>query len=682
LGFQHDPYIWDNAVNRPALVTVDQTPMNVLSIDNVSKKYREAPLFEGVTLGVEADEKVGLIGINGSGKSTLLKIIAGIIQPDTGRVALTRECQVAYLPQNPQFDPDQTVIDAVFAGGNRTMRILGDYEAACHALTETGGHDGRLLERVAVLSHELEAIDGWALENDARTILTQLGIDDVAIKMGTVSGGQAKRVGIAHALMLKPDLLIMDEPTNQLDADTITWLEEYLGRYPGALILVTHDRYFLDRVTTRILEIDRRAVRSFAGSYSYYVSRKEEIEVERANAAQKRETIMRRELAWLQQGARARSTKLKDRVERARQMMSEPVERPAAELDISMGSSRLGKKILEISHISKSYGDQKLIDDFSYTLKPGDRIGVIGPNACGKTTLLDVITGRVLPDAGSIETGQTVVTGYYDQEARDLNEDQRVIDYVREVAEQIDLADGSRINASQMLERFLFPVPVQYDLIARLSGGERRRLYLLRVLMASPNVLLLDEPTNDLDITTLITLEDYLDSFPGCLIVVSHDRYFLDRLVDHLFKFEGGGRIAQYTGNYSEFAEAQRLEAAEARSAGLTGPRARAATGVEQAANRHVISSLGASSGQDGSAPTKDGVRKLSFKEKRELEEVEARIHTAEKKVARIEQQIPLVSSDYVALQALTSELESLKTQLDLDVERWAELAEQANGAS
>src|SRR5262249_26547846 len=310
--------------------------------------------------------------------------------------------------------------------------------------------DHRLLERVAVLSHQLEAVDGWALENEARTVLTQLGLKDTGIKMGAVSGGQAKRVAIAHALMLRPDLLIMDKPTNQLDADTITWLEEYRGRYPGALLLVTHDRYFLDRVTTRILEIDRRTVRSFSGNYSYYVRRKEEIEAERANAAQKRETILRRELAWLQQGAKARSTKLKDRVERARQMMSEPVERPAAELEISMAASRLGKKILEINHVSKSYGGQRLIDDFSYTLKPGDRIGVVGPNGCGKTTLLDIITGRIPPDAGCVETGQTVVTGYYDQEARELNEQQRVIDYVREAAEQIEMADGSRINASQL----------------------------------------------------------------------------------------------------------------------------------------------------------------------------------------------------------------------------------------
>jgi len=655
--------------------------MNVLSVDNVSKRYREEPLFKSVTFGIEADEKVGLIGINGSGKSTLLRIIAGIVEPDAGRVALGRECQVAYLPQNPQFDPNQSVLDAVFAGGNKKMQILGDYEAACLALTEGGGRDSRLLERVAALSHELEMVDGWALENEARTVLNQLGINDVNIRMGTVSGGQAKRVAIAHALMMRPDLLIMDEPTNQLDADTITWLEQYLARYPGALLLVTHDRYFLDRVTTRILEIERQAVRSFAGSYSYYVRRKEEIEAERANAAQKRESILRRELAWLQQGAKARSTKLKNRVERARQLMSEKVERPASELDISMGSSRLGKKILEVDSISKSYGSKTLIKDFSYTMKPGDRIGVIGPNGCGKTTLLDIITGRLRPDAGHVEPGQTVVIGYYDQEARKLNEEQRVIDYVREAAEQIALADGTTINASQLLERFLFPAAVQYDLIARLSGGERRRLYLLRVLMSAPNVLLLDEPTNDLDITTLITLEDYLDAFPGCLIAVSHDRYFLDRLVDQIFKFEGDegdGRISQYPGNYSEFLETHDAQ----RALG-----AQEIPSVEQVEEAQRVRRAGGTGGANSASGTANlqpatsnlqpSTRKLSYKEKRELEEVEARIESSEVRVSQIEAEIARDASDYVRLQALTSELESLKGRLEHDIERWAQLAQQ-----
>ncbi|HKF54762.1 MAG TPA: ABC-F family ATP-binding cassette domain-containing protein, partial [Blastocatellia bacterium] len=530
-----------------------------------------------------------------------------------------------------------------------------------------------LLERVAALSHELEMVDGWALENEARTVLNQLGINDVGISMGAVSGGQAKRVAIAHALMIRPDLLIMDEPTNQLDADTITWLEQYLGRYPGALLLVTHDRYFLDRVTTRILEIDRQAVRSFAGSYQYYVRRKDEIEAERANAAQKRETILRRELAWLQQGAKARSTKLKHRVERARQLMNERVERPAAELDISMASSRLGRKILEIDDISKSFPGKTLIKDFSYTMKPGDRIGVIGPNGCGKTTLLDIITGRLRPDAGRVEPGQTVVIGYYDQEARKLNDEQRVIDYVREAAEQVELADGSTINASQLLERFLFPAAVQYDLIGRLSGGERRRLYLLRVLMSSPNVLLLDEPTNDLDITTLITLEDYLDAFPGCLIVVSHDRYFLDRLVDQIFKFEGDGRIGQYPGNYSEFLETRGVEQAQEVD---RKQRVRAAS---EPASRTTTSS--APNLQPATFDPQPATRKLSYKEKRELDEVESRIASAEARVSQIEAEIARSASDYVRLQALTSELESLKGQLERDVERWAELAEQQNSS-
>ncbi|MGH9828258.1 MAG: ABC-F family ATP-binding cassette domain-containing protein, partial [Blastocatellia bacterium] len=473
---------------------------NILSLEEVRKQYRDDPLFDGVTFGLESDEKVGIIGANGSGKSTLLRIIAGLEVPDRGRVSVTRDKTVAYLPQNPQFDANQTVLDAVFAGGNEIMTLMGDYESACHELSLTQSHDAKLLDRVSLLSHELDIRSGWDIENDARTVLTQLGIDDVAMKMGTASGGQSKRVGLAHTLILRPDLLILDEPTNQLDADTIGWLEDYLAHYSGALLLVTHDRYFLDRVCNRTLEIDRRQVRSFAGNYEFYLKRKEELDAERANLAAKHKSQLRRDLAWLNRGARARRTKQKAHVERAEALKRQPVEGAARELEIQLGSERLGKKILELHGVSKSYDDRKIIDDFSYTLRPGDRIGIIGPNGSGKTTLLDIITGRVKPDAGSVETGQTVVVGYYDQETRELNGEQRVIDYIREGAEEITLADSSRINASQMLEQFLFPAAVQWDVIGRLSGGERRRLYLLRTLMDSPNVLLLDEPTNDLDI--------------------------------------------------------------------------------------------------------------------------------------------------------------------------------------
>ncbi|HVG21187.1 MAG TPA: ABC-F family ATP-binding cassette domain-containing protein [Blastocatellia bacterium] len=625
--------------------------MNIISLEAVSKSYGVKPLFEGVTFGLDDGEKVGVIGTNGSGKSTLLRIIAGREQPDVGRAVMASQRVTAYLPQNPPFDPEKTVLDTVFAASNETMSLLHDYEVACRDLSASGGGDARLLDRVAKLAHQLEAAGGWNLETNAKTVLTRLGITDTSARMGALSGGQRKRVALAHALVSSPDLLILDEPTNHLDADTIAWLETYLARYAGALLLVTHDRYFLDRVTSRIIEIDRGRVQSFAGNYAYYVEKKEEQEAARAAASEKREALMRRELAWLRRGAKARTTKQKARVDRAEELMRQPGEAARPELDISVGFSRMGKKILELDRISKSYGDQKLIEAFSYNLKRGDRIGIIGPNGSGKTTLLDMIVGRVEPDGGRVEKGQTVVIGYYDQENRELNAEQRVIDYVREVAERIETADGQFITASQMLEKFMFPPATQYDVIGRLSGGERRRLYLLRVLMSAPNVLLLDEPTNDLDIQTLVRLEEYLDSFAGCLIVVSHDRYFLDRTAEHVFRFDGGGSVREYPGNYSAFLEARMRDEAEA------GEAAKAAKPV---------------------APARQstGVRKLSYKERREFEELEERIEAAEKRKAEIERRLAESASDFVIVQSLYAELGSLKQQLDNDVDRWAELAE------
>ena len=504
----------------------------------------------------------------------------------------------------------------------------------------------------AKLAHQLEASGAWDMETNAKTVLTQLGITDTGERMESLSGGQRKRVALAKALVARPDLLLLDEPTNHLDADTIAWLETYLARYAGTLLLVTHDRYFLDRVTTRILEIDRSSVQSFAGNYAYYVEKKEEQEAQLSAANAKREALLRRELAWLRRGAKARTTKQKARVGRAEELKQQPVERAKSQLDISVGFSRMGKKILELDAVSKSYGDLKVIEGFSYSLKRSDRIGVIGPNGSGKTTLLEIITGGVEPDAGHVERGQTIVIGYYDQENRELNGAERVIDYIREVAEKIETADGQVITASQMLEKFLFPPSMQYDLIERLSGGERRRLYLLRVLMSAPNILLLDEPTNDLDIQTLVRLEDYLDSFPGCLIIVSHDRYFLDRTVDTIFRFEGDGRVQEYPGNYSAFLESRERE---------------------EAATVETTSRVSTLAPSAKSAVT---IRRLSYKERREFEELEKRIEEAEVRKNEVQRQLAASASDFVLVQALYTELESLNEQLEQDVDRWAELAE------
>ncbi|MBC7910023.1 MAG: ABC-F family ATP-binding cassette domain-containing protein [Pyrinomonadaceae bacterium] len=631
--------------------------MHILSIEAISKNYGLRPLFENVSLGLNSNDRIGVVGVNGSGKSTFLRLIAGEEKPDSGQIVFAEGVSIGYLPQNPPYKAEETVLDAVFAASNAKMKLLLDYERACQELA-LSGQNARLLNLVSELAHRLEASGAWELETTARTVLGKLGITDTTARMGALSGGQRKRVALAHALIENPDLLILDEPTNHLDAETISWLEEFLSRYTGALLLVTHDRYFLDRVTGQILEIDHSTVQSFAGNYAYYLEKKEEQEQARAAQGQKREMLIRRELAWLRRGAKARTRKSKARIDRAENLMSQPKEIAKAALDISVSSSRIGKKVLELRDITKSYDGRVLIEGFSYTLKRGDRIGIIGPNGAGKTTLLEIITGRVEPDKGAVEVGQTIRFGYYDQENRALNEQERVIDYIREVGERIETADGTFITASQMLEKFLFTGAMQYAPIAKLSGGERRRLYLLRILMGAPNVLLLDEPTNDLDIQTLGTLEDYLDSFGGCLIAVSHDRYFLDRTVEHIFRFEGEGRLREYPGNYTAFLETRREEE-------------KAATAASQPVT------TGREARQESRANA-SATRKLSFKERKELETIEARIEAAELRQAEIETELSSNSSDAYLVHQHYKEREQLTEQLARDLERWAELAELA----
>src|SRR5215471_6442065 len=651
--------------------------MNILSLENVSKTYGVKPLFESISFGLDESNKVGVIGANGSGKSTLLRIIAGEERPDTGRVVVANEKVVAYLSQNPSYDPDQTVIEAVFTGGNEALRqkleLVREYEEVCEKLTEQGGSDEKLMNRVADLTRRLETSGAWRLETEAKNILSRLGVSDLRARMGALSGGQRKRVALAHGLIIEPDLLMLDEPTNHLDAETVEWLERYLAEFKGALLLVTHDRYFLDRITNRMLEIDRGRAQTFAGNYGHYLEKKEEQEERQAVEAQKLKQMARRELEWLRRGPKARTTKAKARIDRANELIRQS--RQAASeiegkrsLDIAFESSRLGGKILGLRGVSKSYGGRAIISDFSYQFKRGDRIGVIGPNGAGKTTLLEIIARRIVSDAGEIEAGKTLVIGYYDQENREFDESQRLIDYIKDVAERVQTASGDWITASQMLDRFLFPPAMQYQPIATLSGGERRRLYLLRILMGAPNLLLLDEITNDLDIATLSALEDYLETFPGCLVVVSHDRYFLDRTIDYIFRFEGvsegasegRGWIREYPGDYSAFIEMRDRENAE----------------------RSLTETVtkGASERREESGPARDSTakRKLSFKERRELEELETRIPAAEARKAEVERELDANSSDHVLVHRLYEELQSLNEQLNLDLDRWTELAEMA----
>lgn len=633
--------------------------MNIISLENVSKNYGFKPLFENVTLGFEDTDKIGIIGANGSGKTTLLRVIAGTETPDTGRVVRAGSKTLAYLSQNPPIDEEATVLETIFAASSGVMKTIQDYETACHDLAVE--YSDEKLEKVSRLQHELEINGGWEIETNAKNVLTKLRIFDTSAQMKTLSGGQRKRVALAHELIVKPDILILDEPTNHLDADTIEWLEEYLRRYTGALLLVTHDRYFLDRVTNRIFEIDRGAVQVFAGNYAYYLEKKEEQETLRAVEGHKREQLIKKELAWLRRGAKARTRKSKHRINAAYDLMAQPKEKAKAEIDIAIGSKRLGTKIVEISNLSKSYGDRVLINDFSYLLKRDDRIGIIGENGSGKTTLLEILTDRIKSDSGEIEIGQTVHIGYYDQESRALNENQRVIDYIKDIAEYVTTVDGNQITASQMLDKFLFPPAVQYAVIGNLSGGERRRLYLLRILMASPNVLLLDEPTNDLDIPTLIALEEYLDDFGGALIVVSHDRYFLDRTVDSIFKFETGGKIREFPGDYSAYLEIIEREESEKKDS---------AKEAENRTSVRVTTSL--------ETQEKPKSNKLSFKEKHELEKLEAKIPETENRLAEIENELVQFATDAYKLNELVSEQAKLNAELEQFMERWAELAERA----
>jgi len=632
--------------------------MNIISLENVSKNYGIKPLFENVTLGFEDTDKIGIIGANGSGKSTFLKVVAGTELPDTGKVVRANGKTLAFLSQNPAIDEEATVLETIFAASSGVMKTIQDYEIACHELALE--YSDAKLEKVSRLQHELEINGGWEIETNAKNVLTKLGITDTSAQMKTLSGGQRKRVALAHELIFKPDILILDEPTNHLDADTIAWLEDYLKRYTGALLLVTHDRYFLDRVTNRIFEIDRGTIQSFGGNYAYYLEKKEEQETLRATEGHKREQLIKKELAWLRRGAKARTRKSKHRINAAYELMAQPKEKAKAEMDIAIGSKRLGTKIIELHDVSKSYGDRKLIEDFTYILKRDDRIGIIGANGSGKTTLLEIITNRAKQDAGEIEIGQTVHIGYYDQESRALNEEQRVIDYIKEVAEYVTTVEGNQITASQMLEKFLFPPSAQYSLIGNLSGGERRRLYLLRILMSEPNVLLLDEPTNDLDIPTLIALEEYLDDFAGALIVVSHDRYFLDRTIDSVFKFEGDGKIREFAGDYSAYLEIIEREAAETRS-------------------EFTLQRASTQTAQASAETEKPKSNKLSFKERREFETLETEIAETENRLSEIEKELNEFATDAYKLNQLISEQERLNEKLEADTERWLELSERAD---
>lgn len=519
--------------------------MSIFTLQSVKKDFGIKEILKDASFSLDATDKVGLIGTNGSGKSTLLKMIAGLEPIDGGQLLINSGVRIVYLPQQPDLDENHTVLEQVFADSGEQMALVREYEELSDKLAHAQGDDSsQLMSRLSAVMQRMEASGAWELETNAKIILTKLGIQDFYACIGSLSGGYRKRIALAAALLSEPDVLLMDEPTNHLDALSVEWLQSYLNRYRGAILLITHDRYFLDRVTNRIIEIDRGDIYTYAGNYSYYLEKKALSEESAISSQRKHQGVLRRELEWLKRGPKARSTKQKARIDRVHDMQATEFKQVQGKVDISTLSRRIGKKVIELTNISKGYGDRTLIKDFTYEFSPEDRIGIIGGNGAGKSTLMDIVTGRVQPDSGSVEIGSTIHIGYFDQHSEALlealNENQRVIDYIKEVGEFVKIADGTQISASQMLERFLFPGNQQYAPIHKLSGGEKRRLFLLRVLISAPNILILDEPTNDLDVQTLAVLEDYLEDFTGCVIAVSHDRYFLDRTVDKIFAFEPG----------------------------------------------------------------------------------------------------------------------------------------------
>ncbi|MDD4834237.1 MAG: ABC-F family ATP-binding cassette domain-containing protein [Lutispora sp.] len=618
--------------------------MNILNAENISKSYSEKILLKDIGLGISEGDKIGVIGINGTGKSTFLKIIAGQEAPDKGNITKGSSISIEYLPQSLDFHSEATVLEQIFRGDTPVMKLIREYEKALEAAAG---------ETIIRLTHEMDAMGAWSIEREAKTILTKLGIFDFNAKISTLSGGQKKRIALAAALINPSDLLILDEPTNHLDNDIIDYLEGYLNKRKGALLMVTHDRYFLERVTNKIIELDRGSLYEYDGSYNDFLEKKLLREEMERTSEGKRQNLLRKELAWIKRGAKARTTKQKARIQRFEELRDKEPNFIEDKLEISVGGSRLGKKIIEIHGIDKAYGENNLIRDFSYILLRDDRIGIIGPNGIGKSTLINIIAGKITPDKGEVDIGETVKIGMFSQETYHMADDMRAIEYVREGAEYIANAEGYKLSASQMMELFLFNSTLQWTPIGKLSGGERRRLHLLRVLMEAPNVLLLDEPTNDLDIETLTILEDYLESFPGAVIAVSHDRYFLDKAADKIFYFEGDGSIAQYTGNYSDFKE--RFDSI-----------------IDDKQDNKSIK------GKKLELREKPRALKFTYKEQKEYEVIDEEIEAIEQSIGELEAKLAEAASDYELLQRLLGQKKEQERLLEEKMERWVYLNELA----
>ncbi len=618
--------------------------MNLLTMEHIGKSFTDRELLGDISLGINEGERIGVIGINGTGKSTLLKIIAGLEETDSGTLTKTRGLRIAYLPQTPIFDEGKTILANVTAG--------------------------------LTAEEEYRNITG-----EAKSMLAKLGIPDSDRMAGSLSGGQKKRAALVHTLLLPADLLVLDEPTNHLDASMTEWLEDYLNSFSGAFIMVTHDRYFLDRVTNRIVELDKGKLYSYAANYSRFLELKAEREEMAAATERKAKSLFRMELEWMMRGARARSTKQKAHIGRFETLRDREKPETDGQVTINALSSRLGKKTIVLDHITKSYGDKTYIDDFSYILLSTDRIGIIGPNGCGKSTLLKILTGTIPPDSGTVECGTTIRVGYFSQENEAMDESLRVIDYIRQTADVINTADGT-MTASQLCEKFLFTGSMQYSVIAKLSGGEKRRLYLLKILMEAPNLLVLDEPTNDLDISTLTILEDYLKDFPGILVTVSHDRYFLDKLAGRIFAFEGNGKISQYEGNFSDYKTACRIKQAE-----LTQDHSKEKNAKNSKAEKPDCTQV-QSENNTKTTQTKNNWRtpsttlKFTYKEQKEYDTIDNDIAALEEKLSMLNEEIAKNSSNYSRLTELSAQKEDAEAALNEKMERWVYLNDLAEKIS
>lgn len=616
----------------------------MLTVENLHKSYGDKVLFKSINCTIKKHDRIGLIGVNGTGKSSFLKVIAGIESAESGVIKHAKDYQIEYLAQEPDLDLNMTVMDQIYYGESNIMVTLRNYERALRQL-QVDASDEKAQTHLLHMQEKMDEFGAWEANTEAETILTKLGVTDFDKKISELSGGQMKRVALANALIQPANLLILDEPTNHLDNQSVEWLEAHLASYKGALLLVTHDRYFLNRVTNHIFELDKGNFYIYEGNYEVFLEKKIERELLEEKTQQKHQNTLRRELAWLHRGPRARSTKQKARIGRVGELRETKFDANTGQVDFKVGASRLGKQVIELINVSKAYEEKTVIRDFSRLIKPGDRIGIIGPNGTGKTTLLNIMAKRVEPDDGFVENGETVKIGYYTQGEEELDGAMRIIDYIKEVAEVIYTTKGEEITAEQMLEHFLFTRAEQWSYIRKLSGGEKRRLYLLKVLMTEPNVLFLDEPTNDLDTQTLSVLEEYLNEFPGVVITVSHDRYFLDRVVDQLLVFSEQGKIGSYYGNYSEYLE----DIADEPVKEVTIPKV-----VKKQPNKK---------------------KKLSFREQKEWDEIEDVIMQLEGRAEEKGAEIAAAGNDIGKVGDLFSEQQKIEDSLAEKMERWEELS-------